>query len=107
MPIFIRPASRSDQLEIAEYYDAEGGQALGDRFINQCLLGFARLKEFPESGSRLRFNHPSLKNCRFILVPDFKKILIFYLNLPGRIEIIRLLHGSRDIEEALEQALSK
>lgn len=32
---------------------------------------------------------------------NFDKILIFYKALPDRIDIVRILHGSRDIAEAL------
>ncbi len=100
-PIVVRPAARNDQLDIAGYYDAEGGEALGSRFIQQCDAGFERLSLFPESGPLVGHRHPKLKDCRFILVPDFDKILIFYQALPDRIEIVRILHGSRDIAEAL------
>ena len=101
LPIVVRPAARNDQLDIAEYYDAEGGEALGDRFIRQCDAGFERLSQFPESGSLVRSTHPKLEGCRFSLVPVFDKILIFYKVLPDRVEIVRILHGARNIEEAL------
>lgn len=33
LPVVVRPAARNDQLDIAEYYDAEGGETLGSRFL--------------------------------------------------------------------------
>lgn len=101
LPVVVRPAARNDQLDIAEYYDAEGGETLGSRFIDQCDAGFQRLSHFPRSGTLVRYKHPKLEGCRFILVPEFDKILIFYKALPDRIEIVRILHGARNIEEAL------
>lgn len=100
LPVVICPAARNDQLDIAEYYDAHGGETLGSRFLHQCDAGFERLAHFPESGTVVRYKHPKLAGCRFILVPGFDKILIFYKALPDRIEIVRILHGARNIEEA-------
>lgn len=101
LPVVVRPAARNDQLDIAEYYDGEGGETLGSQFIHQCDAGFERLAQFPESGTLVRYRHPKLEGCRFILVPGFDKILIFYKALRGRIEIVRVLHGARNIQEAL------
>ena len=95
LPVVVRPAARNDQLELAEYYDAEGGEALGDRFIQQCDAGFERLSKFPESGTAVRHKHAVLEGCRFILVPGFEKIVMFYRSMADRIEIVRILHGAR------------
>ena len=101
LPVFLRPAARKDQLDMAEYYDAEAGEAVGNRFIRECDAGVERLSRFPESGTIVRYKHPKLEGCRSILVPGFEKILIFYRPLPERIEIVRILHGARDIEWVL------
>ncbi len=50
-PIAVRPSARNDQLDIAGYFDSDGGETLGSRFIQQCDLGFERLSQFPESGT--------------------------------------------------------
>jgi toxin ParE1/3/4 len=101
LPVVVRPGARNDQLDIAEYYDREAGETLGNRFIQQCDAGLERLSRFPESGTLVRYKHPKLEGCRFILVPEFDNILIFYKALRDHIEIIRILHGARDLEEVL------
>jgi toxin ParE1/3/4 len=101
VPVIIRPAARNDQLELAEYYDTEGGEALGDRFLRNCTTGVERLSTHPESGTLVRHKHPRLRGARFILVPEFEKIVIFYKALPDHIEIIRILHGARDVASVL------
>lgn len=101
LPVVLRPAARTDQLDIAVYYDGAGGEAAGNRFIDQCDVAFERLTRFPESGTLVRYKHPKLEGCRFILVPGYEKILIFYKALRDRIEVVRILHGARNIEEAL------
>ena len=69
-------------------------------FLNRCQEAFARLAEFPKSGTHVRYRHPLLEGCRFILVPEFDKILVFYRIAGGQLEIVRILHGARDIEAA-------
>ena len=99
--LIVLPAARRDLIAQADYFDAQGGTALEDRFLKECDAGFERLSQFPESGTLVRHKHAKIEGCRFILVPGFEKILIFYKVLPERIEIVRILHGARDIEEAL------
>jgi hypothetical protein len=38
--VVLRPAARNDQLDPADYYDAEAGEAVGNRFIQRCDAGF-------------------------------------------------------------------
>ena len=63
---------------------------------------FERLSRFPESGTLVRHKHPKLEGCRFILVPEFRKILIFYKPMQDHVAIVRILHGARNIEAALD-----
>ena len=76
--IVVRPSARRDQLTLAEYYDAESSEALGDRFLSECDAGMERLCRFPESGAVVAHRHSKLYGCRMIPVPGFEKILIFF-----------------------------
>jgi plasmid stabilization system protein ParE len=71
--------------------------------IAECESGFARLAAFPEGGTRVRLKHAQLEDCRFILVPGFEKMLIFYKLTDEKIQIVRVLHGARDIESVLDE----
>ena len=95
------PAAENDLLDQAEYYDAQSGMALGDRFIAACEEGFARLAAFPESGTALPFKHSRLQTIRFILVPGFDSILILYTFSGDQVRVVRVLHGKRDVERLL------
>lgn len=101
LPVAILPAAEGDVLEQAEYYDAQGGEDLGNRFLAACESGFERLASFPESGACLRLRHPRLEGLRFILAPGFENILIFYIPGDTLLRIVRVLHGKRDIEAIL------
>jgi toxin ParE1/3/4 len=102
-PVVILRAAQNDLLDQAEYFDSQGGETLGDRFLARCETGFERIAAFPESGTRVRLRHPKLEGCRFILAPEFDRILIFYRLDEGKIQIVRVLHGARDIETALDE----
>ena len=47
--VVILPAASTDLLKQAEYYDSEGGEELGDRFLAECEAGFARWLRFPKA----------------------------------------------------------
>ena len=98
--LVVLPAARGDLLDQAQYYDSQGGDALGNRFLRQCEAAFARLLRFPESGASVLHRHPRLVDCRFVPVPGFDAMLIFYRLTVDQIQIVRLLHGARDIEAA-------
>ena len=107
LPVIVLDAARRDQLDQAEYFDSAGGTSLGDRFVEGCQSAFERLAAFPESGARVRYRHPALEGCRFILVPGFDKVLVFYRVSEDRIEIVRVLHGARDIESVLDDTVQQ
>ena len=97
--LVVLPAARGDLLDQAPYYDSHGGEALGNRFLRQCAA-FARLLRSPERGASVLHRHPRLVDCRFVPVRGFDAMLIFYRLTADQIQIVRLLHGARDIEAA-------
>jgi plasmid stabilization system protein ParE len=46
-----------------------------------------------------------LEGLRMFAVSDFEKHLVFYIERPGYIDVLRVLHGSRDIPVALVEGL--
>ena len=99
--LVVRPAARTDQLAQALYYDIEADEELGERFLERCGRTFATLTQFPESGAPVRSAHPALKGVRFAPVRGFDKILVFYRFTESQVEILRVLHGARDVEAAI------
>ena len=59
---------------------------------------FALLAGMPKMGRRWASQHERLKNVRVWRVKGFENWLIFYLAAPNGVEILRVLHGARDIE---------
>lgn len=91
-----------DLIEIAAYLILED-EALAIRFLHAAESAFRRLAEFPEMGSRYASDNPLLADMRKWPIPQFPKHLIFYRPLPRGVEIVRVLHGVRDLQPLLEE----
>ena len=61
----------------------------------------ALILESPGLGAPRDFGGERLKGLRMHPVQGFRRWLVFYLERPGGIEILRLLHGARDLEALL------
>lgn len=71
------------------------------RFLEAVEHTCNEIAQMPGIGS-LRYAEVSLiRGIRMVAVEGFKQYLLFYLERENSIDIIRLLHGARDIPEAL------
>jgi toxin ParE1/3/4 len=98
-----RQAARQDLVEIAYYYIRQGSPATARRFRDQAEALFRRLAGMPGMGAAYDPSHPALAGLRFMPVTRFKKYLVFYRAIPSGIEVIRVLHGVRDIDGILSE----
>jgi hypothetical protein len=57
------------------------------------------LLEFPEVGARHGFITPALKGVLMLPVKGFAKHLMIYLPTEGGIDLIRVYHAARDVDE--------
>lgn len=89
--ILRRPLALQDLDQIWDYI-AQDNPTVADGFIDRIEEKCRLLAEHPKIGTSCESLHPSL---RFLAV---EKYLIFYLPLDDGIEIVRVLHGARDIE---------
>ena len=95
--ILLHETARLDINDIADYI-ARDSLAAADRFVDAVGDAFERLAEMPGMGVRREFNNPRLAGMRMWPVTGFSKHLIFYRATETRLEVIRVLHGSRDLE---------
>jgi toxin ParE1/3/4 len=103
----IRPTADRDIDEIADYLAGESGLDFGLLFLSDIYKTLALLSGHRELGWPCKVDHPSLRGARAFRVSSrFEKFLIFYQTLPGHIEILRVLHGSRDLELLLNRESS-
>lgn len=62
---------------------------------------FEKLAAMPGMGGKREFRKPELVGIRSWVVTGFKNYVIFYKEIPGGIEVLRVLHGARDVDRVL------
>ena len=101
-PLRILPRADQDVDEAADYYAEEGGLDLGLRFLQAVEETFNFLRDNPHVATATDFGNPRLKGMRRWRVTDFESYLVFHRLDDGALEIIRVLHGARDLDEIFE-----
>jgi toxin ParE1/3/4 len=99
--VFQRPRARQDLLGIFRYYARKAGLQTARRFFVQAESTFNKLATTPSLGILYEADFPSLGEIRVFTISRFKKYLAFYRPVADGIEIVRVLHGSRDIDAIL------
>jgi toxin ParE1/3/4 len=104
MPVRIlrRSKSVSDAESIADWI-AKDSLAAALRFLESVEATLNQLAEFPSCGNPFQVDLPGLTNLRFARVRGFPNCIVFYIEHKAAIEIIRILHGARDIEAELRK----
>jgi toxin ParE1/3/4 len=93
-PITLSPAAYSDAAEIWAYV-AENNEAAANRLLVKFEDTFKSLAKYPRLGKAVDIVYPGL---RFLPEGNY---LIFYRLREERLEIVRILHGARDITAEL------
>ncbi len=96
--IFKRPQAERD-IEECFVYIAEDNLDTGVFFLVAVEDSLEQLAKFPLLGKQRDFADKRFQNIRMWRVKGYEKYLIFYQVTENTIEVIRVLHGSRDIEE--------
>ena len=85
------------------YLAREASVEVGIRFFDAVQESFQSLLGMPGMGKIKPVNNLRLPELRQWPVNGFEKYLIFYHPKSEGIEIIRVLHGARDIDRILER----
>jgi toxin ParE1/3/4 len=100
--VCLRPRAWQDVRQTAIYLGAEAGEAVADRFQDSLQSLLNTLAKSPGIGARWSFRDPRLKDVRRLPLTGFESWLVFYQASKMRIDVIRVLHGARDIATVLE-----
>ncbi len=95
--VVIRPKARADIDETAEYIARENAGA-GIRFLTAIEETFKQLVDTPGLGRVRMYLDPRLKGLRSWRIGGFENWLAFYKPIDDEIEVVRVLHGARDLE---------
>ncbi|RUL86978.1 type II toxin-antitoxin system RelE/ParE family toxin [Tautonia sociabilis] len=87
-------AAERDLIEIWAYI-AEDNLEAADRLLDKLNDTLQTLAEHPEMGRERPVLGPGLRSF------PIESFVVFYREAAGGIEIVRVLHGRRDVEEQL------
>jgi len=94
----VRPKADQDLDDQAFYLATQAGHDFGHRFLLAAHETFGLLATQPQIGWHPRLKHPDLASLRVFQVSGFEKMLVFYRPRPDGVEILRVVHGSRNLQ---------
>ncbi|MFN7895451.1 MAG: type II toxin-antitoxin system RelE/ParE family toxin [Cyanobacteriota bacterium] len=97
--IVLQPRAKADISEIWEFI-AEDSDDQADAFIDLIDQNFQLLAQKSGLGRRRKELAEGLRSF------PVGRYVIFYLPIPGGVQIVRVLHGARDIEAALTKPVA-
>jgi toxin ParE1/3/4 len=100
--VIILAAARRDLREQRDYI-AQDSPAAAERFLAAAEAAFQQLAEMPGMGTRKRVRNARLAGLRQWRVRGFERYRIYYRATEESIEVLRVLHGARDIDRILEE----
>ena len=95
-PVTQRPRGRLDLLEQFVYFGEQASVETAERYLAAVDRTSMLLKQ-PHSGRLYDSGIARLQGMRRFPVSGFENYLIFYMPRSGGIDVIRVLHGARDI----------
>jgi toxin ParE1/3/4 len=98
-----RPRALRDLDEAAAYIQEHGSPQRALRFLRAADSTLATLAGMPGLGARYEPDEPVYAGLRFFPITRHRKYIVFYRPLPGGIEVLRVLHGARDIPGILAE----
>jgi toxin ParE1/3/4 len=91
-----------DVSETADYLAVNAGAELAERFLSAMMGSVRALQQMPGIGAPCNFQRAELQGLRRWPVKDFERWLIFYKPTRSDIDIVRVLHGSLDLNEIFD-----
>jgi toxin ParE1/3/4 len=98
-----REAAKRDLIEQFVWYAENASVEVADRFLQAADATLDRLAEAPQSGIPLLTPREELRGIRRWPVKGFEKMLLFYLPLSNGLDLLRVVHGSRDLARLFDE----
>ena len=99
--LVLSDAATADILEQSDWYIAQSGAALANRWEKAVTSAVLRVVNRPAAGAPCSFSHSELLDIRRTAITGFPKHLIFYRFSEGTVFVLRVVHGARDLERLL------
>lgn len=94
--------AEADVADIVSFI-AEDNPNAAERFLEAAEAAFDLLASMPSMGRAVPFQGRTAQGIRMWRVQGFERYLIFYRAVEQGIEVVRVLHGARDIERLFEE----
>jgi toxin ParE1/3/4 len=99
-----REAAKRDLMQLWIWYAEQAEVEVAERFLTGAEDTLAVLSTQPHSGFELFNDHPQLKGFRrFPVSHPFENVLLFYVPLSDGIDLVRVVHGYRDLKFLLTE----
>ena len=99
----VKPKADQDLDDYADYLAREASLEVALRFYAEAHNTFTLMAAHPNIGWPARLNLPQLESLRVFRVSGFERMLILYRPLPAGVDILRVVHGSRDLQGLLRR----
>lgn len=97
----IRHSQAGEQIDALAYYIARENVATAYRFLEAIENSIEMLRKHPGIGSSRYAHLLPFKGLRLWPVQGFEHHLIFYIERPDVIDVLRVLHVARDVPAIL------
>ena len=94
-------AQAYDDIDAIAHAIAKDNLEAGKRFYDAVEHDIPLLAANPRMGARRSARDPRLKDLRLWPVGGYRKYLIFYLATGDGIDVLRVLHGARDVDRIM------
>lgn len=88
----------SDVMGAADYIAAQLSLNASEKFIEAIKSAYRRIADMPGIGTLRSYEQPELKEMRMWRVLKYPRYLIFYVTTGTDLIILRVLHGSQDVD---------
>jgi toxin ParE1/3/4 len=95
------PQAEADLIGCYAYLAEHATVKTADRFLVATERTLASLAKSPGIGAAHKSNKRHLSGLRSLPVSKFRKFILFYQTFDDRIELVRVVHGARDIRKIL------
>jgi toxin ParE1/3/4 len=92
-------AAIADILEQADWYAAQSGEKLAQRWQKAVTSALSLAVKRPAAGALCSFVSPQLEGLRRTSISGFPKHLLFYRFDGEEVFVLRVVHGARDLEK--------
>ncbi|MFT4196459.1 MAG: type II toxin-antitoxin system RelE/ParE family toxin [Pseudoxanthomonas sp.] len=103
-PVEWRPQARRDAADVAYWHARQGGLQLGEAFLAEVDATLDTIARHPGIGSTRHAEHVAdlPLPLRFLPLKRFEHHLVYYIDLPDHVEVVRVWHAARGLEALTE-----